>query len=209
MRIFSHVGEVEERAGRSFVKTKRSEEGYAVFGPYENIGPGKYSVTFEIVPEEIGDGSEVCCVVDVHNHPNILFRKELTANELQINKGIVEIEFINRAAGFGEYRVFTTGKTALSIAYDRTAVAVLDEASDLSFLISGNSSEHAKNLYHQHYGRISYLMQFGANFELGKRIVARYNEIRIYISILPRILIYSLKFSSPMSTRSFLLQTVW
>ena len=54
-RLFSRIGALEEEGGIRFLRTKKSETGAVVFGPYQMLGPGRYSVTFDISPDEDAD----------------------------------------------------------------------------------------------------------------------------------------------------------
>ena len=44
--IYSAVGKIEGNCDKTFVITKKNEVGYAIYGPYEQIMPGEYKITF-------------------------------------------------------------------------------------------------------------------------------------------------------------------
>ncbi len=182
-RLFSRIGTLEEEGGMRFLRTKKSETGAVVFGPYQLLGPGRYSVTFDITPDGDANPDDVCCKIDVCVHPKIIFVRGLSARELRETDGKLEVEFSLKQDGRAEYRVFSTGTAELRVAHDgRLARGIVDNANELGFLASGRAAtEHAKRVFEQNYPTISYFSQFGLACEVGDRVIAKKDGVRFHI----------------------------
>lgn len=182
-RLFSRIGTLEEEGGTRFLRTKKSEAGAVVFGPYQLLGPGRYSVKFDIKPDEDADHNAVCCEIDVYIHPRIIFARKLSVRELRESGGKMEVEFFVREHGRAEYRVISTGTAGLRVAYDgRLAAGIFDDASELRFLASGRATnEHAKRIFEQNYPSISFFSQFGLTCQVGNRVVAAKDGVMVHV----------------------------
>ena len=182
-RLFSRIGTLEEEGGIRFLRTKKSEAGAVVFGPYQPLGPGRYCVALDIRPDDEADPEAVCCNIDVYAHPKMIFARRLSVRELRQSGGKVEVEFSLKELGRAEYRVMSTGTAGLRVAHDgRMATVILDNASELSFLASGRkASEHAKRVFEQSYPTISYYSQFGLGCEVADRVIATKDGVKVHI----------------------------
>lgn len=182
-KVFSAIGTLEEENGRQFVRTCKLDTGFVVYGPYESLGKGKFSVKFDIRPDEAADPDAVCCKIDVVTNTgrSKILERPLSVRELLGSGGETEVEFEMSNRGSVEYRVFATGTAGLRVAYDRKANVILDSASDLSFLALGqNASEN--RVFRANYSDIAHLAELGAQFEVRDRsIVAIMNGVKCQV----------------------------
>jgi FkbM family methyltransferase len=179
----SNIGTLEQEDGRQFIKTHKSDLGCLLYGPYQSLGKGRYSVKFDITPDEGADPGEVCCKIDVVSNQGRakLLERMLSVRELRDTDSEIEVEFKVLDAGFFEYRVFATGTTGLRVGCDRKAKVILDATSDLSFLaLADNASEN--RLFRDNYGAISRFCSQGVKFEVTKSsIIATANGVKFHI----------------------------
>jgi FkbM family methyltransferase len=180
-QVFSAVGTVERQNGEVFVRTRKSEQGCVVYGPYQGIGRGRYTVSFQIAPDAGGSDGEVCCVLDVAVDLTVVLQRPVTLGELRASKGRVELTFEVPSAGKGEYRVFSTGAVGLRVAHKRTATAILDTDVPGFAAIGSSATERARRLYQDAYPELSFLAEHGATVEVGERIVATVQDIRVHV----------------------------
>lgn len=182
-RVFSKIGLLEEEGGTRFLRTRKLEAGCVVYGPYEPIGPGRYSVTFDIRPDADADADAICCKIDVATQPHVILSRPISVRELCDNGGMVRVEFeITKPAAAAEYRVHSTGAVGLRVAYDgRAATAIFSNSPGLFFLAEQKPGERAKLVYQQHYPHISYLSQFGLHCEVADRVLATIEDVKVHI----------------------------
>ena len=126
-RLWSSVGTVEKRDGEQFVRVEDTEVGIVVYGPYEELGEGRYSVKFRIEPDTNAARNLVCCRIDITGDCGALklAERKLSVGELRDSGNEIDALFDLPKASVVEYRVFAIGTAGFSVAYDRKAIATL------------------------------------------------------------------------------------
>ena len=116
--LLSAVGKVKRYDGAIYIVTSEGQSGCVVFGPYCVLSPGSYEVEFYIRPSEMNNST--CCVVDVlRRGRSIAAEKDFTAGELIHRNGLVLVRFEVVATDTYEFRVMSTGSSALTVRYQR------------------------------------------------------------------------------------------
>ena len=114
MSIYHQIGSIIELGEEYFIDISSGMCGFALFGPYENCNPGKYSVVYTIILSDKFSikhcKNDLVCTIDVSNDGGnaILTKKELTFNELN-KSAIQQLEFQLDAPTIIEFRVFSHG----------------------------------------------------------------------------------------------------
>ncbi|WP_131113901.1 hypothetical protein [Lichenihabitans psoromatis] len=112
------IGKVRRDDGAIYILTQEGEAGCVVFGPYCVLSPGSYEVEFRIHPTEMTN--DICCVVDVlRRGRTIAAEKDFTCSELIHRNGRVSIRFEVIERDTYEFRVLSTGRSALKVRYQR------------------------------------------------------------------------------------------
>lgn len=126
--VYSNIGVLEKQNERQFVRTHKLDEGYVLYGTYQHLGTGRYSVKFDIRPDDDADAGVVCCKIDVvTNQGRVkLLERMLSVRELRENDSELDVEFKMLEPGPAEYRVFATGTTGLRVACDLRASVISD-----------------------------------------------------------------------------------
>ncbi len=126
--VYSNIGVLEKQNERQFVRTHKLDEGYVLYGTYQHLGTGRYSVKFDIRPDDDADAGVVCCKIDVvTNQGRVkLLERMLSVRELRENDSELDVEFKMLEPGPAEYRVFATGTTGLRVACDLRASVIPD-----------------------------------------------------------------------------------
>ena len=77
----------------------------------------------------------------------------------------------------------STGTAGLRVAHDgRMATGIFDNASELGFLTSGRpTNEHAKRVFEQNYPTISYFSEYGLTYEVGDRVIATKDGVKVHV----------------------------
>jgi len=182
-KVHSKIGALEKENGGQFVRTHKLDKGCVLYGPYQYLVKGRYSVKFDIRPDEDADPGVVCCKIDVvtDRGGTKLLERALSVRELRDNDSELEVEFKMLDAGHVEYRVFATGTTGLRVACDRRVNVILDSTSDLSFLaLAENAAEN--QVFRGNYVNISRFCSLGAEFEIKtSSITAKVNGVKCHI----------------------------
>jgi hypothetical protein len=101
-----------------YVVTSEGESGCVVFGPYCVLPPGSYEVEFYVLPSEMSNNT--CCVVDIlRRGRTIAAEKDFTASELIYRNGLISVRFEVIKRDTYEFRVTSTGSSALTVRYQR------------------------------------------------------------------------------------------
>lgn len=112
------AGEQVEIDGRSFVKTQPGLMGHAIYGPYETLEPGKYSVEFQIKPlSEHADGRDpLVALVDVVAGPQVRLAEALVFSSQLGPDGRYVVGFeTNKRRSNVEYRIYVNGVESLLV----------------------------------------------------------------------------------------------
>jgi len=124
-RFHSAVGAVTTVEGKTCITTAWGQAGFALYGPYDRMPPGDYSVVFEIgIPERSQGGirpNSICAYIDVTGEAGtrVLARRPLFARALTTRAAQHRLDFSMRDAMSLEFRVYSTGASDLVIAADR------------------------------------------------------------------------------------------
>ncbi len=182
--IHSLVGIIERENKRVFIRTSNSETGPVVFGPYHELGKGRYSVNFKIKPEEGAARDLICCRVDIAADygQTTISERMLSVGELRDSNNEIEVEFELPAPAIVEYRVFSLGTAGLCVAYDRKLNVSLDHTSDFSFLSAAKYASD-NEILRANYARISYLARIGVEFSVDEEeIIATFDRLKLFIT---------------------------
>ncbi len=181
-KIWSSVGTLKTENEGQFVTVKNTDTGIAVYGPYEKLGKGKYSVKFCVSPDANAARDLVCCRIDIVGDYGVLklMERTLSVGELRDCGSEIEAAFELRKPSLVEYRVFALGATGFRVAYERRALAIFDHEFN-----SSHADGAGENLvFRANYGRISFLEGAGAKFSITSRdIIATVNNIKFHIEI--------------------------
>lgn len=116
--LHSAIGQIEEIDGVVHLRTDEGESGCVLYGPYCSLEPGSYVVEFYAMPHEM-DG-RTCCVVDVlRRGRTVVAEKDFTADELVRRRGIIPVRFEVIEKDTFEFRLTSTGISALTVRYQR------------------------------------------------------------------------------------------
>ena len=181
--IHSLVGIIERENKKVFIKTTDDESGPTVFGPYHELGKGKYSVKFNIKPDEGTARDHLCCRVDIAADygQKILSERILSVGELRDGNNEIEVEFELTGRAIVEYRVFALGTAGLRVDYDRKLNLSLDRTSDFSFLSAGKDA-YDNEVLRANYARIAHLARIGVEFAIdGQEIIATFGGLKLYL----------------------------
>jgi FkbM family methyltransferase len=156
-------GIVSTEEGRRYVEIQKNLVGCVVWGPYERLVPGSYSISFEIYPYEINSIDEIVCRIDVaaKQGNEVLTKKDVFVGELLSSGNRLEIIFeVNENATL-EYRVFGTNRH-VRVAYYRRARRI-----DLGLHEKSVQKALEENdIYTDNFDRICYFGKFGVEFSL-------------------------------------------
>lgn len=123
--VHSAVGAVTTVEGKTYITTARGQAGFALYGPYDRMPPGDYSVVFEMeIPERSQQGARpnsICAYIDVTGEAGtrVLARRPLFARALTTRGAQHRLDFSLGDAMSLEFRVYSTGASDLLIAADR------------------------------------------------------------------------------------------
>jgi FkbM family methyltransferase len=136
---------IEMIQGKQYVSLHEDFVGCAVWGPYEQLSPGSYSVVFDIslsMEIPITKDKEVCCRIDIasNNGRHIIFQKNVTPDELRAGNSKLNVDFAVPTLSSVEYRVFGVGAAKLRVGYFRKANPVTN----------GNQPDEHSKLFHDH-----------------------------------------------------------
>jgi FkbM family methyltransferase len=113
------VGTRKQINGRTCILTKLGLRGHAIYGPYQNLNPGRYGVEFNIEAAEDGpfDRDDICAAVEVASGfgSKIHSRQDVPLSRLREGPVRVQLLFETDAPDFFEFRVGTTGLVPLLI----------------------------------------------------------------------------------------------
>lgn len=110
------LGDIDELGGASAIRSHSDAKGHVLYGPYEELQPGKYRVTFTLAPAEAFDPNAVVAVVDVvtdFGKTDIAFDYVL-GSELTTETDIC-LEFDVERDCTVEYRVHANGRGAVRV----------------------------------------------------------------------------------------------
>jgi FkbM family methyltransferase len=113
------IGSHTEIDGRTCILTKPGLSGHAVYGPYQNLDPGRYAVEFnlEAAEDRQFDRDDICATVDVTSGfgRSIHTREDVSLSRLREGPVRIRLAFETDAADTFEFRVGTTGLAPLLI----------------------------------------------------------------------------------------------
>jgi FkbM family methyltransferase len=105
--------------GRTCILTKPGLPGHAVYGPYQNLDPGRYAVEFSLEAAEDRqlDRDDICAAVDVASGFGRTIHARDDVSLLRLREGPVRIHLVfeTSAPDVFEFRVATTGLAPLLI----------------------------------------------------------------------------------------------
>ena len=121
-RFFVGKGELCVRNGEACVEVKKGQDGYVLYGPYEEFPAGNYEVKFEILVDENFevDGQNFCCV-EVNSGSDIV-DKVVVASAYPSQNGVmtVTLPFSIDAPRRLEFRLQSLGTRSILVKHDRT-----------------------------------------------------------------------------------------
>jgi FkbM family methyltransferase len=126
------MGSLESQAGIDRIRTRISAVGHALYGPYEQLEPGRYIVEFDIALAEVpADADDLLCgfidVVTDSGHETVAY-EPLFVSQLAGDHARVSLAFHLKQAGAVEYRVHVNGHASLLIADNAVARPAANEA---------------------------------------------------------------------------------
>ena len=111
--ILHKVGRLVRTPGGAFLEAGPGETGYLAYGPYINLTPGKYEVSFEIAAEP-AEGVLGTVDVAMDSGNRIIAAKDLTGGWPA--GSIITLPFeVTEKGGIYEFRVFTYGTTSVKL----------------------------------------------------------------------------------------------
>jgi FkbM family methyltransferase len=117
--------------GKASILTRQGSSGHAVYGPYQELDPGRYAVEFNIAAAGAlpSDRDEVCAAVDVATEFGrvIIAREDVALSRLRLGPVSVRLVFRTEVPRIFEFRVAVSGRVPLLIE-DCRGVLRLDEA---------------------------------------------------------------------------------
>ena len=124
------TGAEVEVDGRPHILTTRDARGHAIYGPYEQLTPGRYAVEFRIAPvngQRFGSDF-VCAVADVaiRSGAVIVASQNILMSSLRDGAATFTLHFTLEATETVEFRVGVNGKAPLLIDDHRVVVRVPD-----------------------------------------------------------------------------------
>jgi len=182
--IHSLVGIIERENKKVFIRTTDSDSGPVVFGPYHELGKGRYSVKFNIKPDDGAARDLICCRVDIAAEygQTTISERMLSVGELRDSNNKIEVEFELPSPATVEYRVFATGTAGLRVDYDRKLNLFVDQTFDFSFLSAAKCASDNEVL-RANYPRISYLARNGVEFAIdAQEIIATFGPLKLYVT---------------------------
>jgi SAM-dependent methyltransferase len=131
-RSFQSVGRTDGWADNRFVTTNVGEGGYALYGPYVPLQPGRYVARFAIALRQPPPGcrprNAVVCVLDVTSDMGrrVLAQREVRGKDLTAGRVIeIPLQFTARETEFGtEFRARCTGAAPLALHFPVQLVEV-------------------------------------------------------------------------------------
>ena len=117
-----HMGTIVHREDEQMLMVRAGEAGHAVYGPYENIGPGRFRVDFAVACADHGvDASTHSATLDIAANRGVvvLARRELKGDDLGVEPRTFSLELDNREFRALEYRVYATGAAGLLVGEPR------------------------------------------------------------------------------------------
>ena len=113
------VGSPVTKGDRNFIMTKPGAQGHAVYGPYQMLPVGRYSVEFNIAAagSQRLDSDGVCAAVDVASDygRSISASKQIFLSQLGDRPSLIRLDFDVTKPGIFEYRVGVSGIASLLI----------------------------------------------------------------------------------------------
>ncbi len=113
------MGAIEQRGGRSVLRTSTGRLGHAIYGPYEDLTAGTYVASFEIALAEAPDSDDLLCgfvdVVANSGNDSVAF-EPLFTSQLGGDLTTITLDFELREAKQVEYRIQVNGQVPLLIA---------------------------------------------------------------------------------------------
>jgi FkbM family methyltransferase len=113
------IGSHTEVDGRTCILTRPGLSGHAVYGPYQNLDPGRYAVEFnlEAAEDRQFDRDDICAAVDVASGfgRTIHAREDVSLSRLREGPVRIRLAFKTDAPDTFEFRVSTTGLAPLLI----------------------------------------------------------------------------------------------
>jgi FkbM family methyltransferase len=141
MRNFA-IGSEIQIDGRSCIQTHQGAPGHAVFGPYQQLEPGRYAVEFTVSATEGQSFTKdfVCAVVDVAvaGGNKIVTSRPISFSSLRDGPFRVALTFELGAPERAEFRVGVNGKASLVIDEYRPLTKIPDGNSDLAVLLDAS-----------------------------------------------------------------------
>jgi hypothetical protein len=111
--VFHQIGHITEENGKKYIEVFPNEgKGFALYGPYVRILPGRYLVNFDIYIDNSSKNSVLSnlsfCKIDIvsHNGNTILAEKRIDINNLTLQNGR-SLEFMLYEAEDLEFRVWS------------------------------------------------------------------------------------------------------
>ena len=140
------LGSAQQVEGRSCIETGR-KAGHAVYGPYKMLEPGRYVVTFRLVPaaSERMRQDGLCAVLDVAADvgQRILASRKVFQSQFEDGRAAFTLEFTVDRASRVEYRVWTSGQLPLVVEDHLRAIPVPDDVQDMEALVAGGEFPEA------------------------------------------------------------------
>ena len=119
-----HTGIIDSDEGRLRLTTHPEAVGYALYGPYRYLSPGRYNVTYQLAGTGEDAPDRICAVIDVvADHGAYEVATDYVVSS-QLAAGKVSLEFdVQSPLRDVEFRVFVTGLASLII-FDEPSIAI-------------------------------------------------------------------------------------
>ncbi len=186
-------------AGKEVVTTEAEQVGFALFGPYQTLEAGDYSVRFDIEIPVKSRGhcpdDTICAYIEVVAGEGIqmLARRPLFAKNLKKNGACHSLDFRVGNTVKLEFRAYTTGAAPLALAGDRPVI--VSPARGRFTPILANDDEPHDGFFEEHFHHFRDLYEKGAEirptadgtivnlFGINLR-VSNYNDFQMITEIL-------------------------
>ena len=179
--IHSQIGTFKNIGETVWIETSKGDAGCVVYGPYQILSMGTYTVEFEIVTGDNIVDDSVCCIVDVVRDLKTVVEKSISGSDLVTSNGKLSIPFDVHSEGRFEFRVHATGAAALTVRNDRPVKLITQLVHDFSPILPPGEST-GNEFFATNFGTFNHFHANGIRFHVSdQEVVATYLGISFVV----------------------------
>jgi FkbM family methyltransferase len=179
--IHSQIGKIRNIGGNIWIETSIGDTGCVVYGPYQILSMGVYTVEFDIVTGDNLVDDSICCIVDVVRDLKTVVEKSISRSDLTTSNGKVSITFDVHNEGQFEFRVHATGAAALTVRHDRPVKLINQLVPDFSPILAPGESTR-NDFFATHFRTFNHFHANGIRFQVSdQEIIANYSGVSFLI----------------------------